>query len=154
MENNKIKVCIISSAGGHLTQALLLAQDLEKKYNLYYVTYGLPHIRKLLRDKKAYYIIDPHLSFSKYLINFLQSFKIFLNELPDYVITTGSGISIPTCLIGKALRSRIIYIETCSRVTSPSRTGRILYPFADLFIVQWKPILKVFPKAKYCGSLL
>ena len=30
-------------------------------------------------------------------------------------------------------------------------TGRKLYPYADLFIVQWKELLKITPKATYGG---
>ena len=32
-------------------------------------------------------------------------------------------------------------------------TGRLIYPIADLFIVQWKEMLKLYPKAVYGGSI-
>jgi UDP-N-acetylglucosamine:LPS N-acetylglucosamine transferase len=49
----------------------------------------------------------------------------------------------------------LVFIETNSRIVKPSLTGRILYPFADLFFVQWKPLLKKYgKKAKYGGLLI
>lgn len=32
-------------------------------------------------------------------------------------------------------------------------TGKLVYKFADLFLVQWEDMLKLYPKAKYFGSL-
>ena len=72
----------------------------------------------------------------------------------DFVINTGGGMSIATSLLGKLLGAKLIYVESGARVSTPSRTGKLLYKYADLFIVQWKPLLKVFPDAVYGGVLL
>nr|WP_225349401.1 hypothetical protein [Limosilactobacillus reuteri] len=53
----------------------------------------------------------------------------------------------------KLMKKKVIYIESFARITTPSLTGKILYHFADLFIVQWKELLKVYPKAKYFGGI-
>lgn len=53
----------------------------------------------------------------------------------------------PTIILGKLLfRCKIIFIESAGDVT-PTLTGRIVYPFCDLFIVQWPEKLRYFPKA-------
>ena len=54
---------------------------------------------------------------------------------------------------GGEMKKKVIYIESFARITTPSLTGKILYHFADLFIVQWKELLKVYPKAKYFGGI-
>ena len=77
-----------------------------------------------------------------------------LRDRPEVVISTGAGMVIPTCLIAKLLGAKLVFIETAARVTTPSRTGKFLYRFADEFYVQWEPLLKVYPKAKYGGVLL
>ena len=69
------------------------------------------------------------------------------------IVSTGGGMSIATCLLGKLLGVKLIYIESAARVRSPSRTGKMLYSVADLFIVQWEPMLEHFPKAVYGGAL-
>ena len=53
---------------------------------------------------------------------------------------------IPICLISKLMGKKLIYIESFAKVTSPTETGKLLYKFADQFYVQWKPMLKFYPK--------
>jgi hypothetical protein len=48
---------------------------------------------------------------------------------------------------------KVIYIESFSRINRPSLAGRLGYLVADLFIVQWKPLLKFYKKAKYGGTI-
>ena len=55
------------------------------------------------------------------------------------------------CCIGKIFGSKIIYIETFANSESRSQAGRLIYKFADLFIVQWEGMLKLYPKATYGG---
>lgn len=40
-----------------------------------------------------------------------------------------------------------------ARIKSPSKTGKFLYKFVDLFIVQWEELLKFYPKAVYGGKI-
>jgi UDP-N-acetylglucosamine:LPS N-acetylglucosamine transferase len=82
------------------------------------------------------------------------SAKIYFEERPDIVISTGAGVVFFLCVWAKLFGCRIIFIESLARVTKPTLTGRLLYPFADLFLVQWEPLLKYFPKAVYRGRLL
>ena len=44
-------------------------------------------------------------------------------------------------------------IETFANKNKKTATGRLIYPIADLFIVQWKEMLKLYPKATYGGSI-
>ena len=50
-------------------------------------------------------------------------------------------------------RKKIIYIESFARCNKPSLTGKIMYKFADIFIVQWEEMLEFFPKAMYGGGI-
>ena len=47
----------------------------------------------------------------------------------------------------------VIYVESYTRIHSLSLTGKILYRFADLFVVQWKQLALQYPKAVYGGAL-
>jgi UDP-N-acetylglucosamine:LPS N-acetylglucosamine transferase len=146
-------ICIIASAGGHLTEAMK-ATALLKDSPRFYVTFSLPHIAQSLPGEEYYFIEDPHVSPVKYLRNFFQALRIFRRKRPKVIITTGAGIAVPMCVIGKIAGAKIVFIETGARITSPSRTARLLYPIADVFIVQWEPLLKYFPKAVYGGALI
>lgn len=38
-----------------------------------------------------------------------------------------------------------------ANINKKTITGRLVYKFADLFIVQWESMLKIYPKAIYRG---
>jgi beta-1,4-N-acetylglucosaminyltransferase len=146
-----MSVCVVCSCGGHLSEALAAIRDIDTEY--YIVTYDEGHVRTRLAGKEVYYIDDPHRSILRYLKNTWQSLVIFLRKRPRVVISTGAGITLATCFLAKLSGRTLIFIESGARVKSPSRTGRLLYHFADLFIVQWKPLLRHYPKAVYGGPL-
>lgn len=146
-------VCVVCSAGGHLSEALV-SISMVKGALLYYVTFDEPHVRSRLTGEEVYYVVDPHTSLRLYLKNAWQSLRIFLHKWPKVVVSTGSGIALATCLLAKLTGKTLIFVESGARVTTPSRTGKMVYYFADLFIVQWKPLLRHYPKALYGGPLL
>jgi len=89
----------------------------------------------------------------KMIINFFSSIKIWYIERPDFVITTGTMIVLPMAFLAKLFRKKLIYIESFSRIYDGSRTGRLMYKYADLFIIQWESLREIYPKAVYGGSI-
>lgn len=153
VKNVKKKICMIASAGGHLEQLKQL-KDLCSRYDVYYV---VPRVKSTEKMKQKKYLVDDMLRTNKvvFFLRFIkmcnQQLFVFLKEWPDVVLTTGAGVAIPTCLIAKVFRKKIIYIESFARINTPNRTGSFIYKFADLFIVQWESLLKYYPKAIYGG---
>lgn len=88
-----------------------------------------------------------------WLIGAVLSVYIAIIERPDVVISTGAGIVVFFCVFAKLSGAKLVFIESMARIESPTLTARMLYPFADLFLVQWPGLLKFFPKAKYVGRL-
>lgn len=151
MDKCKPKICITCSAGGHLKQAMTVARNLN--YKRYLVTYQAPHLNRINDEIKTYMVTHPKRKPFLVLLNAIESLKILAKEKPQYILSTGADVAVPTCILGKLMGAKLIYIESGGQVYSPSLSGRLVYPFADLFIVQWKPALKNFPKAKYGGPL-
>jgi UDP-N-acetylglucosamine:LPS N-acetylglucosamine transferase len=149
---NRPSALVVGAGGGHLTEALLATDGLIIPRII--VTFRLPHTNSTLYNEICYYIVDPHKSLLKFLINSVQSLVIVLKVRPSVVINTGGGISIACSLFAKLLGARLIFIESGARVRSPSRTGKFLYRFSDLFIVQWKSLLSFYPDAIYGGTLI
>ena len=87
----------------------------------------------------------------KLFYNTIKSFFLYLKIRPKYIISTGAHTAGPMCLIGHLLGSKIIYIETFANSKSKSKTGSLVYKFADLFIVQWEEMLELYPNAVYGG---
>jgi beta-1,4-N-acetylglucosaminyltransferase len=145
-------LCVVCSAGGHLTEAILATISLQCPK--YIVTYKLPHLQETLKLQEVHFISNPHTYLCKYPKNFIESLCLYLKKRPEFILSTGAGVAISTCLIGKLFGSKIIFIENGSRVNYPSSTGKLLYRFSDIFIVQWEPLLKYYPKAIYGGLLV
>jgi beta-1,4-N-acetylglucosaminyltransferase len=156
-KKDKKKVLFISSLGGHLTQLLqlkplfseydyhivteksVITEELSKQYNMSFLMYGA-------RNYPFRYIF-------KFSYNVVKSFYYFLREKPDVVVTTGAHTAVPMCYIAKLFGKKVIFIESFAKTTTPTISGRLVYPIADLFIVQWESMKKHYPKAVYGGSI-
>ncbi|MCL6584924.1 MAG: glycosyltransferase [Anoxybacillus sp.] len=152
----KLKVCLISSTGGHLAQLLQLVPVVQK-YNYFLVTEKNKTNLSLSNKYRTYFLTQQerkNLSFLFQLCsNTVKSFFILLKEKPDVIITTGAGSVLPMCILGKILRKKIVFIESFAKISSPTLTGRIIYKFADQFYIQWEELQKYYPKAKYRGVI-
>lgn len=148
----KNKILLISSSGGHYEELKMLKFLENDKNQLYWVT------EKTKFDVKAdFYLIqtgikDP-LWFLKMFINTIKSLTIFIKVRPNYVISTGTMVVIPMFILAKFFKRKRIFIETFARVDDTTLTGKFLYRFSNLFIVQWEENLKYYPKSIYGGSI-
>ena len=147
------KILFISSTGGHLSEMLQL-KSMFKKYDYHIITEKTKSNLKLKQEYKGkvnylVYGTKDHL-FSypfKLLYNCFKSLFLYFKIHPDYIITTGAHTAGPMCCIGKIFGSKIIYIETFANINTKTVTGKLLYPIADLFIVQWTNMKKNYPKS-------
>lgn len=149
-----IKICLTSSAGGHLHELLLAIRGVDTS-NSYWVMYDSPHVRKFCAGKKHYFVMNTSPTNKlTWVANAIKAFFILLRERPDVIISTGAGVSFPTMWLGKKFfGTKVIYIASAADVDHPARTPYWAYGIADLFLVQWPEMLKLFPKAKYIGVL-
>ena len=151
--HRKLKICAAFSPGGHYVEIMQIIEAC-KNFDVFYVA---PYSVTTKKLKKVYFLIDTAQcgTLKAMMLNVILSLKILFKERPNVVITTGAEIVIPICYLAKFfLGAKIIFIETFARVFSPSFTGRIIYPIADVFLVQWKSIIKYYgKKAKYIGRV-
>ena len=155
----KKKVLFISSTGGHL-QELLQLKPIFKKYDTYLITEKTSSTLDLKNEygKKIGYLIygtkdHPLVYPFKLIANCFKSLYLYFKFHPKYIVTTGAHTAGPMCCIGKIFGSKIIYIETMANISKKTITGKLIYHFADLFIVQWESMLKLYPKAVYGGFI-
>lgn len=150
---SKLKICVAFSCGGHYAEAMQL-MPIMKNYTVYYAA---PYAATTKDLKRIYFLKDPADigNFASLFLNIVISLKMLIKERPDVIVTTGAEIVIPLCYLSKTFfRTKIVFIETFARVTSPSFTGRIIYPVADIFLVQWQNLLVFYgKKAQYVGRL-
>ena len=151
-KENKTKIALICSHGGHLTEILCILEAF-KGQEIFFITYTNFRTKNL--DYNKYLLENIGTSPLKMFKSFLKIFKILIKERPDTVVSTGSEIAIPAFIISKFLRINTIFIESWCRVKTKSGTGKIVYPFSDLFLVQWPELLEKYgKKAKYKGAVI
>lgn len=150
------KVMFVSSTGGHLNELLKL-KDLFKKYDYSIVTEGIKNNKHLKKEYKnvsfLLYGTKDHMATYPFILlcNAFICLFIYLRRRPNYIVTTGAHVGGLMALIGKLFGSKVIYIETFANIHTKTITGKLVYKFADLFIVQWKDMLKLYPNATLGG---
>lgn len=148
-----MKICLVCSPGGHLVQIKRL-EKFYAKYDYFFVSFLSEPLKELICKEKFYFVKDPGRKVIPFLHNIFQSLKIFLAEKPDVVISTGAGVAIAMCWWARFFAKKVIFIEDWCVIDKPSFSGKLAYPIANLFIVQWQPLLKYYPKAVFRGSLI
>lgn len=153
----KKRILFIASAGGHLSELLALS-PMFLKYDAFLMTEKTKSSLSLMdkfHNKMGFLLYGtmahPFSYPFKLLGNCFISLYYYLKFRPHVVITTGVQSAAPMCCIAKIMGSKVIYIETFANIETKTASGRIIYHFADYFIVQWKSMLKLYPKAKYGG---
>lgn len=148
-----MKVCLVGSSGGHLTHLYMLKPFWEKN-NRFWVTFNKEDARSLLEGERMYPCYFPTNRNMKNLIkNTFVAIKVLRKERPDIIISSGAAIAVPFFYLGKLFGAKLIYIEVFDRIDKPTMTGKIVYPIADKFIVQWEEQKKVYHKAINLGSI-
>lgn len=159
MRNNKRRkrVLFIASLGGHLTQLLQL-KPLFSDYDYHIVTEKSVITEELKKEYKMTFLMyGARNYFFRYIFKFsyntLKSFYLFFRENPDVIVTTGAHTAVPMCYIAKLFGKKVVFIESFAKTTTPTISGKLVYPIADLFIVQWETMKVHYPKAVYGGSI-
>lgn len=153
------KVLFISSTGGHLNELLQL-KPLYDKYDYHIITERdktTKNLKEEYKDKISYLPYGTRSKLIRYIFVFtflcLKTIYLYFKIRPECIVTTGTHTAGPMCYLGKLFGSKIIYIETFANSTTRTVTGRLVYPIADLFIVQWEEMLKLYPKAVLGGPI-
>ena len=151
------KVLFISSTGGHLSELMRLSPMFEK-YEYFIITEKTKSnlsLKDKYPKKVGFLVYGTKRKFITYpfklIFNCFKSLYYFIKFRPKVVVTTGTHTAGPMCCIAKLFRRKVVYIETLANSNTKTATGRLLYHIADLFIVQWEDMLKLYPKAKYGG---
>ncbi len=152
------KVMFISSTGGHLSELMQL-KDLFYKYNYHIITerdITTENLKKEYNKKVDYLPYGTRSKLLKYIFIYfgviIKTIYLFFKIKPEVIVSTGTHTTVPMCYLGKIFNRKIIYIETFANINKKTLSGKIVYPISDLFIVQWKEMKKLYPKAIYINE--
>ncbi|RME44908.1 MAG: hypothetical protein D6796_11150 [Caldilineae bacterium] len=157
-----MRLLVVLGEGGHTKEMITLVDMLSAPYEYGYVVVRGDEVSeaKIRRPGKIYHITRPRYKRLRFWIDSIntlrcavEAFRILREFRPVAVVSAGPSVAVPVSLVAKWMGISVIFVETGSRITSLSMTGRILYRFADLFFVQWPELAERFPKAIYAGRL-
>jgi UDP-N-acetylglucosamine:LPS N-acetylglucosamine transferase len=77
---------------------------------------------------------------------------VLREQNPGVIVSTGAGLALPFFVLGRLQRRRLVYVESITRVEKLALTGRLVYPLATSFFVQWDSLAEL-PRARFHGSV-
>lgn len=148
------KIGLICSHGGHLTEMLQLVAAFDG-HTVFFVTYRCARGQELAQRFPVYELDGVGANPWQIWWRLPVAWRILAAERPAVLVSTGSEIAVPFFVLARILGIRTVFVESWCRVRTPSRTGKALYPLADVFLVQWPQLLAAYgAKARYEGGLL
>lgn len=147
------RVLLVCSPGGHLQQMLALRAAWEGNA-IRWVTLPGADVEDLLAGEDVVLAHGPtNRSIPNLLRNLRLAARVVARTKPDAIVSTGAALAVPFFLVGRARGARTIYIESLTRTSGLSLSGRMVYPLAHAFFVQW-PTTTRRRRARYVGSIL
>lgn len=75
---------------------------------------------------------------------------------PDAIVCVATSLAVPLLFWGKIFGKKTVFVESITRVSTPSTTGRILsrLRLCDRFYVQWPEAEALYPDAICRGTVL
>jgi UDP-N-acetylglucosamine:LPS N-acetylglucosamine transferase len=153
-QSERLDVLLVSSAGGHLLQMHLLRpawEDLSRAW----VTHDLEDARSLLEGESVFYAYGPT---TRSLFNMLRNLAVAFGLLrrfhPRAMVTAGAGIAVPFAWLAPFFGTRVVYVESITRIDTPSLSCRLIGPVVDRLYVQWPDLTGALPKARFVGSVV
>ena len=149
------RICLASSAGGHLRELQLAIGSIPNDYHCYWLTLPTIATKAFMRNKEHVFLTNfqPAKIWTLFA-NAIPALLWVLLKRPTCIITTGAGVCIPTIAFAKKLLgTKILFVNSAADVTHASKTPIWIENKADLFLVQWEEMKKIFPKAICCGVL-
>ena len=148
-----VDVLLVCSTGGHLLQLVALRGAWSEAKRVW-ITFDKSDARSLLADEQVVFAYGPtNRSLKNLFRNLVLAFQLLRRFRPRVIITTGAGVAVPFCWIGRLLGARVVYVESLSRITSPSLSYRLIAPIASRLYCQWPEFAAAVRRARYVGSV-
>lgn len=150
----KLRVCLVSSAGGHTSQLLEVA-DSWKGNDVCWVTTSDVIKEKLSKYGKVYVVGECNREqLWRVFVVLMRCIRIVFRERPDVVISTGAASGCMVCFLSKLFGAKIVWIDSITNVYRLSLSGRLVRRIADLFLVQWPELAEKYNNVEYAGALI
>ena len=146
-------VLLVCSTGGHLLELYAL-RDAWVGASRAWVTFDYSDARTLLKNERVFFAHTQQPRSPRNVVrNLAFAWRLMTRLRPKVMITTGAAVAVPFAWIGRARGTRVVYVESATRIDTPSLSCRLVHPFADRIFVQWPELLRLLPHAEYAGGI-
>jgi hypothetical protein len=145
---------LVCSSGGHLLQLYRL-KPWWQKHERRWVTFKMPDSLSMLGGEEVAWAYQPTTrNIPNLLRNLRLAWRLLRRHRPHVIVSSGAGVAVPFFLLGRLFGMKTIYIEVYDRIDLSTLTGRLVYPFTDLFLLQWEEQRRFYPRGRMIGRLL
>lgn len=149
-----VDLLLVCSSGGHLLQLMAL-RDAWTGIPHLWVTSDRSDARSLLAEEPVVFAHWPTSRNLKNLVrNTLVAWRVVRSTRPRVVLSTGAATAVPFAWVGRLHGARIVYVESLTRIRTPSLSCRLITPVASRIYVQWPELANAIPRARYAGTVL
>ena len=149
-----LKICLVASAGGHLSQLLKIAPAVEG-YEAFVITTSEAVRKNLTQFGRVYVVGECNRQHGLKVIQvFLACWRILRRERPDVVLSTGAAAGCMCCFLGKLRGAKVVWVDSITNVDRLSLSGWLVRHIADLFLVQWAALGQKYRGTEYVGTIV
>lgn len=148
----RLRICLVSSVGGHFRELL----QLRRLYAAHGHFYVLNDRMESPGGLAARMIRITHAERGwKQLLNFFEAGRILRRLRPDLIVTTGASPAVVFGILARWFRIPMVFVEGSYAVQRPTLSGWLVYHLrlAELFLYQWPTLKKCYPRGTYAGLI-
>jgi UDP-N-acetylglucosamine:LPS N-acetylglucosamine transferase len=161
---NRPRVLVAVTGGGFYREAQRAAAELHESFDVCYVTLaGVPYQTLWPELVGKCYVLShydirrcsPLTNAYRLPVALWQAYRILGDRRIRGVLTAGVNLAIPLGIAARLRGVPAVFVESISRVTRPSVTGRMvsLLNLADRIYVQWPEAIALYRRARYEGNI-
>lgn len=172
-----IRTLIVIGSGGHTAEMLRLMKKMNKskfmprlyvladtditscvqiENNEYGTDWSIASIPRSRHVNQSYLT-----SILSTIYSIVMTMPVVILFKPDLILCNGPGTCVPVCFIALIIKlfhyadTSVIFVESICRVKTLSLTGKLMFIFADLIIVQWPELSRKYGwRVKYLDEAL
>jgi UDP-N-acetylglucosamine transferase subunit ALG13 len=148
------KICLVASAGGHMTQLLILSKAWEGR-SVVWITSQEVGTDRLRKQGPTYVVGEGNRNQPLKIITIAwRCCRAVWRERPTVVLSTGAAPGLIACVVGRLVGARVIWVDSIANTKRLSMSGRFVRPFADLVLSQWPEVAAKMPGVEYAGEVI
>lgn len=149
-----MNVCLVCSSGGHVLELKRLESAWTGSRRFWVSFPGFDTDCLLMNERVIPAYHPTNRNIWNLFRNLIVAWRVLGSERPDVIVSTGAGVAIPFFYLARIKGIPTVYIESFTRIRKLSLTGRLVYPVATRFLVQWPELAEKLPRAEFSGRVL